>query len=124
MTEDELIDQLRERSRDPRRATSAAGWPGDHWRQAETFPPASPAVVQRALELFEFPVPAALVRIWSEVANDGVGPGYGIYVLEGGLTDEGFYLPLPDLYSEYRDGPAWIELIGEARASRSFPVCD
>jgi hypothetical protein len=44
--------------------------------------------------------------------------------LEGGLTDEGLCLPLPDLSLEYRDDSTWIELIGEESASRSFPICD
>ncbi len=124
MTEDKLIELVRERSGNPRRATSAGGWPGNHWHYAEVFPPAPHEVVQDALQRFGFPVPTMLVRIWAEVANGGIGPGYGIYGLEGGLTDEGLYLPLPDLYLAYRDDSRWIELIGEASASRSFPICD
>lgn len=34
------------------------------------------------------------------------------------------YLPLPDLYLEYKEDSTWIELIGEESASRSFPICD
>jgi hypothetical protein len=124
MTEDDLINQIRERSGDPRRATSAGGWPGDHYIHSELFPPAPQAVVHNALQRFGFPVPTLLVRIWAEVANGGVGPGYGIYGLEGGLTDEVTCLPLPDLCLEYQDDSTSIELIGEESASRSFPICD
>lgn len=124
MTEDELVERLRERSGDPRRASSAGGGPGNYWIHAEVFPPASDPVVQDALKRFGFPVPTLLVRLWAEVANGGIGPGYGIYGLEGGLTDEVVCLPLPDLYLEYRDDSTWIELIGEASAARSFPICD
>jgi hypothetical protein len=124
MTEDELIERIRERSTDPHRATSAAGWSGNHWIHAQSFPPAHPNVVREAQERFGFPLPTLLVRLWSEVANGGVGPGYGIYGLEGGLPDDGLDLPLPDLYLEYRDDSTWTELIGEESASRAFPICD
>jgi hypothetical protein len=123
MTEDELIERLRERSKDPRRVTSAASGLGDHWIHAEIFPPAPADVVRDALERFGFPLPTLLVRIWSEVANGGIGPGYGIYGLEGGLTHELNDLPLPNLWLLYLDDPTGIELIGEKSAPKSFPMC-
>lgn len=124
MTEDELVRRVCERSRNPRLATSAGGW-GCGWENlAETFPPAPESVVQEALVRFGFPLPRLLVRLWSEVANGGIGPGYGIFGLEGGLTDDGLDLPLPDLYLMYRDEPYWIELIGAHSASKTFPICD
>ena len=70
-----------------------------------------------------FPFPTPLVRIWSEAANGGIGPGYGIYGLEGGLTNGLNDLPLPDLWSVYLDDPAGTELIGEKSAPKSFPIC-
>ena len=124
MTDDDLIQRLRERSTNPRLATSAGGWPGNCWIHAERFAPAPLNVVREAQQRFGFPLPTLLVRLWSEVANGGIGPGYGIYGLKGGMTDEGLDLPLPDLYLEYRVTPYWIELVGEESASRSFPICD
>ena len=124
MTEDELIERLRERSQDPRRATSAGGSPSNYSMYAPTFPPVPLAFVQDAQQRFGFPLPTLLIRIWAEVANGGVGPGYGIHSLEGGLTDDGLHLPLPDFFLEYRNEPDWIELIGEKSALRAFLICD
>src|SRR6266404_6273636 len=116
MTDDYLIQRL-----DGKALVASRGFV---LRHAERFAPAPLNVVREAQERFGFPLPPLLVRLWSEVANGGVGPGYGIYGLEGGLTDELVDLPLPDLFLEYRDSPHWIESVGEESASRSFPICD
>ena len=124
VTEDELVHRVLERSTNPRTATSAGSGSGNYWIHAPLFPPAPSRVVRDAQERFGFPLPTLLVRLWSEVANGGIGPGYGIYGLEGGLTDELVDLPLPDLYFEYREDSTWIELIGEQSASKAFQICD
>src|SRR5260370_8133081 len=96
MTDDDLIQRLRERSANPRRATSAGGW-GGYGDYAEIFAPAPWNVVREAQECFGFPLPTLLVRLWSEVANRGIGPGFGLYGLDGRLTDQVLHPPLPDL---------------------------
>lgn len=124
MTEDELINKVRAVVANPRRDTSAAGWTGDYFAIAPSFGPASERAVEDAKRRFGFPIPSLLSRLWSEVANGGIGPGYGIYGVDGGMTDEGAYLPLPDLYLEWRDSEQWIELVGAESAQRTFPICD
>ena len=124
MTEDELINKVRELVANPRRATSAAGWPSGYSAIAPSFRPASASVVEDAKRRLGFPIPNLLSRLWLEVANGGIGPGYGIYGLDGGMTDEAVYLPLPDLFLEWRDCEQWIELVGGESADRTFPICD
>jgi hypothetical protein len=123
MTEDELITRLRVRNANPKLATSAATWAGNHWIYAQHFPPAPAKAVRDAQEQFGFTIPKLLLRLWSEVANGGVGPGYGIYGLEGGL-EHAIGLTLPDLYLTWRDDSTWIDLVGEKPAPKSFPICD
>jgi hypothetical protein len=124
MTEDEVIARVREMAADPRCATSAGGWPGGHAAIAESYGPAPDSVVEDAIRRFGFPIPTLLSRLWREVANGGIGPGYGLYGLEGGMTDDALDLPLPELFLEWRDSEEWIELVGAESAPRVFPICD
>lgn len=57
------------------------------------------------------------------MANGGIGPGYGIFGVEGGLSDD-LDLTLPDLHLESCDSECWIELVGEDAAARIIPICD
>ena len=124
MTEDALIQKMRERVADHRRTTSAANWPGNYADIAESFGPAPLDLVEDAQRRFGFPIPSFLVRLWSEVANGGIGPGYGIFGVEGGMTDDMLDLPLPDLYLAWKDQEEWIELTGRGAAERTIPICD
>jgi hypothetical protein len=124
MTEEALIQKMRERVADRRRATSAASWPGNYADISPTFGPAPLDLVEDAQRRFGFPIPSLLVRLWSEIANGGIGPGYGIFGVEGGMTDETVDLPLPDLYLEWKDYDEWVELVGRRAAERTVPICD
>jgi hypothetical protein len=124
MTEDELVQRVRERSQNPQLTTSAAGWSCDYAKIAESFPPAEIGAVREAENRFGFPLPKLLVRLWAEVANGGIGPDCGIYGVENGMTDDTLDLPLPDLYLVYRDDQAWIDHVGKGSAATTFPICD
>lgn len=123
MTEDELIVRMRERAADRRRATSAASWARNYADIAPSFGPAQLEVVEDAKRRFGFPLPNLLLRLWSEVANGGIGPGYGIYGLEDGMTDDMLDLPLPDLFLQWKDYDGWIEQVGPKAAERIVPIC-
>jgi hypothetical protein len=123
MTDDDLLQRVRERSQDPRLATSAGGW-GAFWKNPESFQPCPIDVARDAEKRLGFALPPLLVRIWTEIANGGIGPGYGIYGLEGGMTDEYTDLPIPDLLLACRDDNFWIEIAGEDSAAMSLPICD
>lgn len=123
MTEDEILSKVRELASHPRRVTMAAGWPG-YSDPAPLFKPASDRTLADAKKRFGFAIPNLLARLWTEVANEGIGPGYGIDGLKGGMTDEGVYLPLPDLFLAWRDDQPWIDLVGYESSRRTFPICD
>jgi len=124
MTEDELIAKVRELAANPRRATSAAAWSGNYFEIAESFRPAPVSVVKDAQLQFGFPIPNLLPRLSAEVANGGIGPGDGIYGLKDGMIDDGYNLPLPDLFLAERESEHWAELAGAECADRTIPICD
>ena len=45
-----------------------------------------------------FALPPLLERLYFEVGNGGLGPGYGLYGLSGGFAEDLQGLTLPDLY--------------------------
>ncbi|MFN7920088.1 MAG: hypothetical protein U0Q16_08330 [Bryobacteraceae bacterium] len=122
MTEEDLLRRVRSLVANPRRATSAAGWPGGNL--PPSFDPAPKQIVEEARRRFGFAIPGLLTRLWLEVANGGIGPGYGIFGVEGGMTDDGVDMPLPDLFLAEKDEEPWIELIAPSDAARTFPICD
>ena len=71
-----------------------------------------------------FAFPSLLGRLWAEVANGGFGPGYGLFGLRGGHVDDASRLPLPDLYLNAIEGPAWERFLGEPWPARLVPICD
>lgn len=84
------------------------GWlgEGDLWNRQIPNPPASLTDLRRAETLLGFPLPTLLRRIYLEVGNGGVGPGYGLLPL---FTREGEdphqYLSLVDTtLCYYKDG--------------------
>jgi hypothetical protein len=49
--------------------------------------PATSEQVVAAQDSLGFAVPPLLARLWTEVANGGFGPGYGLLGVEGGFAD-------------------------------------
>jgi hypothetical protein len=68
-----------------------------------------------------FSLPDALRRIYTDVANGGIGPGYGIVGVRGGWTDE-HGKSLVDLYRLFDSDGAEDDL-GEPWPARLLPLC-
>lgn len=84
-----LIEQVRIRIQDPTRATTLNQyWPG----QQRLFPPTTLCVVEATESEFGFRLPTLLSQLYTQAANGGFGPGYGIFGLEGGYADP---IPFP-----------------------------
>jgi len=88
------------------------------------FPPVDLAAVRAAEQRLGLAFPRLLVLIWTEVANGGVGPGYGLFGVEGGMPDDLLDLTLPDSFLTYRDEPEWLERAGADAAHALLPICD
>jgi hypothetical protein len=80
MTESELVVAIRNRISDPRLRTGMGSPP--------IFTPAKSAAIDEAERELGFPIPPLLRRLYQEVGNGGFGPGYGLWGLAGGYTDE------------------------------------
>lgn len=84
-----LIEQVRVHIQSPKRITELNQyWPG----QRNLFPPTTLLVVEAAEKELGFTLPPLLTQLYTQVANGGFGPGYGIYGLEGGYANP---IPLP-----------------------------
>jgi hypothetical protein len=84
-----LIEQVRTHIQDPKRTTTMNHFgPG----QQCLFPPTSLLVVKAAENELDFRLPPLLSRLYTQVANGGFGPGYGIFGLEGGYANP---IPMP-----------------------------
>jgi hypothetical protein len=81
---DSLIERVRTRIHDPRLTTSMNVFSP---RQHDLYPPVKMAVVEAAETKMGFRLPPLLRELFTQVANGGFGPGYGIFGLEGGYTD-------------------------------------
>ena len=80
-----LLMRLEKRRADRYRITSAS----DRNRQSGgLYPPAPKSVIVDAEKKLGFHLPPLLREIYSELANGGFGPGYGLIGLTGGYTVE------------------------------------
>lgn len=78
------IELVRARIRNPKLRTSMGKY--SPWR-VRLFPPASQLVLEASETRLEFRLPPLLREFYTQVANGGFGPGYGILGLEGGFAD-------------------------------------
>ena len=69
------------------------------------YPPVTAEQVKKTEAILGFKLPRLLTRLYVEVANGGFGPGYGLFGLEGGFTDEDQRLTLVELYQSWADPP-------------------
>jgi hypothetical protein len=79
-----IIEQVRTRIQDPKRTTTMSLFSP---RQQALFPPTTWSVIERTETELGFKLPSLLCQLYTQVANGGFGPGYGIYGLEGGYAD-------------------------------------
>ncbi len=70
-----LLDRIRERSRAHARATSMGG--------VTTYPPTTLAAVEAAEAKMGLRLPPLLREIYTQIANGGVGPGFGLVGVAG-----------------------------------------
>lgn len=77
---------------------------------SEAYPPTTPAMVSDAEQQLGFLLPPLLRRIYTEIANGGIGPGYGLLGITDGARDDLGHT-LIDLYQIYHqsdpDDPQW-----------------
>lgn len=84
-----LIEQVRIRIQDPKRTTTMSQY---RPRQRGLFPPTTVTVVEAAENERGFKLPPLLSQLFTQVANGGFGPGYGLYGLDGGYAAP---IPMP-----------------------------
>jgi hypothetical protein len=81
-----LIDELQQAVRDSDRALQPLGRPlGDAYQY---WPPATPEQLAESQRRLGFQLPSALRQLYTQVANGGFGPAYGVLGLVGGAPDE------------------------------------
>ena len=84
-----LLEQVRKRIQDPIQITTLNQYGTE---QRIIFPPTTVLVVEAAENELGFHLPPLLSQLYTQVANGGFGPGYGIFGLEGGYADP---IPIP-----------------------------
>jgi hypothetical protein len=100
----QIAERVRARIQDPRLTTTVSKFSP---RRGELYPPAPPLLLEATEARLGFRLPPLLRELYTEVANGGFGPGYGIFGLEGGFSDPVISMgegdgTLLDWYSAYR----------------------
>lgn len=83
MTEEDLLQALRRRLAIPEKRIQGTT------DAVPLYPPVSPATLATAERALRFALPTILRRLYTEVANGGFGPGFGLLGIDGGHRDEG-----------------------------------
>jgi hypothetical protein len=123
----DLISKIQKRANNPKRRSSASHFALERFkhdpRWSRPYPPALAEQIERTEGKLGFNLPALLARLYTEVGNGGFGPGYGLFGIEGGFTDEDTSLTMPDLYLSWAhpvpgllDPPPWPKGL--------IPICD
>jgi hypothetical protein len=87
-------------------------------RPARLFPPADQFAVARAEASLGLRIPELLKRIYTEIANGGFGPGYGVLGVEGGFAGD-----YGDLVGTYRQLVTASESTGRVWQKDLLPFC-
>jgi hypothetical protein len=128
VTESELVAEAQRRVAHRTRTTapdlSSRLWKIPPRLRTELPPPATPDAIQSAEDLLGFRFPPLLGRLWTEVANGGFGPGYGLYGLKGGFGDQFQGLTIVDNYLERFDEVCWIDIAGEPWPAKLVEICE
>lgn len=124
----ELLERLRKRIITQENVVSSPIWNG------VIYPPNSVAAVESAQTKLGFCLPELLYNIYTQVANGDIGPGYGIFGIEGGAPAWVGTPPdheLPDLVGYYfltgarepQDGLEYYHF-GGRWPEKLLPICD
>ncbi len=127
MTDSELVDAIRALANDPKRRTYMAarfGALGSFRHAALLPPPTTLGAVQAAEIAVGFAFPNFLVRLWTEAANGGFGPGYGLFGLEGGHREDLQRMTAEELYLQAVEDEAWDTVLEGGWPKRLVPICD
>ena len=92
----DLIAQIRARIESP------AGPIDDTGTRLKRFPPATPTNVRNAEAAIGRELPGFLGQLYTEVANGGFGPDYGLLGIDGGAGNEGGH-DATAIYLAYRE---------------------
>src|SRR5262249_33671014 len=103
---------------DARERGSATGLPDPEMPQ-----PTPAEAVTAAQQKLGFALPPLLARLWTEVANGGFGPGYGLWGLDGGFAEELSDQTTVEAYLSRIDDRGYAEVHGPW-PSKLVPVCD
>jgi hypothetical protein len=127
MSTTELVKEIQMRANDPKRRSSGSHFDLERFRLdprwSRTYPPVPIQEVQRTEAKLGFTLPALLARLYTEVGNGGFGPGYGLFGIKGGFTDDSQQLPLPELYlSSVHPQPGMLP--HELWPEKLVPICD
>jgi len=127
---DKLVEKIRRRANNPERRSSASHFALERFKRdpkwSKPYPPVPVERVQQAELKLGFQLPPLLVRLYVEVGNGGFGPGYGLFGLEGGFTDDDTNLTMPDLYLSWAHptpGPLPLGL-PPPWPKKLIPICD
>ncbi len=116
------IDRVRARIKDPSLTTSSARFSRGRVR---VFPPVSALVLEASEARLEFRLPPLLRGLYTQVANGGFGPGYGILGLEGGYADTMITMgeeggTLLDWYRAYRGADRRMPEVGSQLVNEEY----
>ena len=106
-----LVERLRRRIQDPNLTTTISQYAP---RQGGLYPPTTLAAVKAAEAELGFRLPGLLRVLYTEVANGGFGPGYGLFGLEGGYI-------APDIINHFQGGTL-VEWYFAMRGSEPLPT--
>ena len=120
MSEEELVARIQEFANDPKRRTGRVQkFPGLAGRH-----PLPERATRQAVELAEarmgLSLPPLLVRLWTEVANGGFGPAYGLFGVDNEPATEfrEIFQSIPDAYFRWTSGGSL------KRRLKIVPICD
>jgi hypothetical protein len=120
LSEEELVARIKEFATDPKRRT---GYDQRFPKRAGRHPLPEPATRQ-AVEVAEarmgLSLPPLLVRLWTEVANGGFGPAYGLFGVDNEPASRfrELFQSIPDAYIRWTvDGSL-------KRRLKIVPICD
>ncbi len=109
-SDDDLLDALRQRAR------VAPCNPSSHLGRTSAGRPAGGTEVERTESQLGFRLPSLLQRLYLEVADGGVGPGYGLFPAGEHTAANGQPETLSESYAKLSIDPRW--------PARLLPLCD
>jgi len=86
------------------------------------FPPVTEAQLSKAEKLLGFSLPSALRALYSQIANGGFGPHYGLLRLIGDASE--IDRTVVELYQECSEMHAFFDLDGQVQPGKDWTFAD